>query len=381
MRVALVHYWILNWRGGERVLKAIADTFPEADIYTHVADPELIERELPGRRVSMTFIGRLPFARRQYQRYLPLMPLALEQLDLQGYDLVVSSEAGPAKGVIVAPHATHVCYCHSPMRYVWDRYYDYQAQAGPLTRRMMAPFLHYLRLWDQSCAQRVDHYVANSRFVAQRISKYYRRDAEVIHPPVAVEEFDASQSSEDFYLSVGQLVRYKRPDLLVEAFNALNRPLIVIGGGELLGALRKSARPHIRFLGRQPFDVVRDHYARCRALVYAGIEDFGIAMVEAMASGKPVIAFGYGGALETVIDGVTGVLFREQTADSLVGAVRRFEANAGGFDRKALRTHAMRFSSSTFMERFAAYMARVTSPDAGILSAPGDARESSRCAR
>ncbi len=357
MRVALVHYWLLNWRGGEKVLKAIADLFPQADIYTHVADPALIAREFSSRRVSTTFIARLPFARRQYQKYLPLMPLALEQLDLSGYDLVISSESGPAKGVVVGPDTLHVCYCHSPMRYVWDRFHEYQAHHGRLARAAMAPLLHYIRTWDQVSAQRVDSYVANSRFVAGRIAKYYRRSAEVIYPPVALDQFDASRPAEDFYLSVGQLVRYKRADLLVDAFNALGKPLVIIGEGELLRDLQRRARPNVRLLGHQPFEVIRDHYARCRALVFPGVEDFGIVPVEAMASGKPVIAFGYGGALETVVDGLTGLFFSEQTPEALIDAVRRFESSTDRFDRRRIREHATQFSEQEFRKRFEAHIA------------------------
>jgi glycosyltransferase involved in cell wall biosynthesis len=355
MKVALIHYWFVTWRGGERVFKAIADLFPQADIYTHVADPDVVARAFPNRRVSTTFIARLPFSLRQYQRYLPLMPLALEQLDLREYDLVISSESGPAKGVIVAPHATHLCYCHSPMRYVWDRYHDYRSQSGAFTRMAMAPLLHYVRLWDQISAQRVDHYIANSRFVRKRIGAYYRRSAEVIYPPVAVDSFDVSSESEGFYLWVGQLVAYKRPDLLVEAFNELGKPVVVIGEGEMLPQLRRNAKPNIRFLGQQTFDVIRSHYARCRALVFPGIEDFGIVPVEAMASGKPVIAFGYGGAEETIVDGLTGLFFRDQTAASLIDAVRRFES-VDNFDRKAIRAHAEKFSEHVFKARFSEYV-------------------------
>lgn len=362
MRVALVHYWLVNWRGGERVLRSIADIFPDADIFTHVARPDLVERELPGRNVRTTFISRMPLARRLYQRYLPLMPLALECLDLQGYDLVISSESGPAKGVIVAPHAVHVCYCHSPMRYVWDHYFEYQRHAGALTRATMGPLLHYVRLWDQLSAQRVDYFVANSRFVAHRIAKYYRRQSEVIHPPVAVDAFDASRPGEDFYLSVGQLVRYKRPDLLVDAFNRLGLPLRVIGEGQMMAALRRIARPNVQLLGSQPFSVVRDSYARCRALVFPGTEDFGIVPVEAMASGKPVIAFGRGGVLDTVVDGVTGSFFHEQSVDALIDAVREFEKKRNSFDSRAIRTHAMGFSEQQFKSRFEAYIAGILDP-------------------
>lgn len=356
MRIALVHYWLVSWRGGERVLKAIADLLPEADIFTHVADPELVARHLPDHKVTTTFIARLPYARRHYQKYLPLMPLALEMLDLQSYDLIISSESGPAKGIITSPHATHICYCHSPMRYVWDRFHDYQRDRGTITRIASAPVLHYMRLWDHTSAQRVDHYIANSRFVANRIAKYYRREAEVIYPPVAIDEFDSSKPAEDFYLSVGQLVSYKRPDLLIQAFNRLGRRLVIIGDGELLPTLRRAACPNIELLGQQPFEVIREHYARCRALVFAGIEDFGIVPVEAMASGKPVIAFAGGGVRETVVEGITGLLFHEPTIDALTDAIRRFEASAAHFDRSAICAHAAQFSEQNFMNRFSAHL-------------------------
>jgi glycosyltransferase involved in cell wall biosynthesis len=352
MRIALIHYWLLNWRGGERVLKAIADIFPQADIYTHVYDPALVQQELPGRKIRTSFIGQLPFARRHYQKYLPLMPLALEQLDLRDYDLVISNESGPAKGVIVGPNTQHLCYCLSPMRYLWDMYPDYRASAGTVTRAIMGPMMHYLRLWDQLSAQRVDQYVAISRFVAARIEKYYRRHADIIYPPVSVDDFTASLSSDDYYLSVGQLVAYKKADLMVEAFNLLGKRLVVIGEGELMPKLRRLAKSNIQLLGRQPFDVIRDYYSRCRALVFPGIEDFGIVPVEAMASGKPVIAFAAGGALDTVIDGSTGLLFSEQSLQGLVRAVLRFEEIRDSFDPVAIRAHAEQFSTDRFTAQF-----------------------------
>jgi glycosyltransferase involved in cell wall biosynthesis len=354
LRVAIVHYWLVNWRGGEKVLKEIAGLFPQADIYTHVADKDLLARELPGRRVFTTFIDRLPLARRLYQKYLPFMPMALEQLDLREYDLVISCEAGPAKGVIVSPHATHICYCHSPMRYVWDMYHEYRSRTGAVTRVLMAPLLHRLRIWDQLSAQRVDHFVANSQFVARRISKYYRREAEVVYPPVAVDEFEASARPGEFFLWVGQLIGYKRPDLMIEAFNQLKLPLVVIGDGAMLPELRKKAKANVQLLGRQSSEVIREHYARCRAVVFPGVEDFGIVPVEAMASGRPVIAYGAGGAMETVVDGVTGMLFQEQTVDGLIRAVRDFADREREFDPVRIRAHAARFSPQRFNSSFRA---------------------------
>lgn len=352
MRVAIIHYWIVTWRGGEKVLKAMADAYPQADIYTHVHDPRLTARELPGRNITSTFIGRLPFAGTQYQKYLPLMPLALEQLDLRGYDLIVSNESGPAKGIIVGPQTPHLCYCLSPMRYLWDMYPDYLAGAGFCTRLVMRPAMHYLRMWDQLSAQRVDRYLAISRFIAARVAKYYGRQADVLYPPVATSDFSVSHTSEDFYLSVGQLVRYKRADLLVEAFNRNGKPLVIIGEGELEKQLKLVAKPNIRFLGRQPFDVIRDHYSRCKALVFPGIEDFGIVPVEAMASGKPVIALGAGGALDTVVDGVTGLLYAEQSAQGLSNAIERFESMLGDFQPDLIRAHSEQFSTSRFTRQF-----------------------------
>lgn len=348
MKVAIIHYWIVNWRGGEKVLAELLAMFPEADLFTHVADPELLQRHLPGRKVTTTLIATLPFARRWYQRYLPLMPYALEQLDLRGYDIVITCESGPAKGVITDPGAVQICYCHSPMRYLWDMYHDYRQDAGRLTRLLMGPLVHYLRIWDQLSAQRVDHFIANSRFVASRIRRYYRREARVIYPPVACEDF-AHGPDQGFYLIVGQLVGYKRADLAIEAFREMkDRQLIVIGEGEQFAKLKRSAPSNVTLLGRQPFSSIRRHYMGCRALIFPGVEDFGIVPVEAMASGKAVIAFRGGGALETVVEGVTGLFFDDQTVASVVDAVGRFEASPELFDPLVIRAHAMRFGAARF---------------------------------
>ena len=351
MRVAIVHYWLVGMRGGEKVVEDLCRIYPQADIFTHVYDPSSVSPLLRARTVKTSFIDRLPGARRRYQSYLPLMPMALEQLDLRNYDLIICSESGPAKGIIPPPHALHVCYCHSPMRYVWNMYHDYRERTGFLTKRLMPLAAHYVRNWDALSATRVDHFVANSQTVRQRIERYYRRDAEVIYPPVEVDSFESAPDEVgDSFLMVGELVPYKRTELAIEAFNRMRLPLTVIGGGERLDAIRKLAGDTVTVRGPQPFDVLRREYARCRALMFPGEEDFGMVPVEAMASGRPVIAFGRGGATETVVDGVTGVLFDEQSVDAIVGAVQRF--NALSFDTRKAVQHARRFAAPQFRAAF-----------------------------
>ncbi|MGH7540175.1 MAG: glycosyltransferase, partial [Gemmatimonadota bacterium] len=273
MKVAIVHYWFTGMRGGEKVVETLCGMFPEADLFAHVAAPDTMSDALRRHRIETTFIQRLPGASRWYRRYLALMPLALEQLDLREYDLVISSESGPTKGVLAPPSAAHVCYCHTPMRYLWDMYHPYLEKAGLLTRTVMRPVMHYLRQWDVSSASRVDRFVANSEHVRRRIRRYYGRSADVVHPPVDVEAFELREEREDFYLVVGQLVAYKRVDLAVGALTRLGRPLVVIGHGERERELRRRAGPGVRFLGWQPDEIVRDHYARCRAVVFPGLED------------------------------------------------------------------------------------------------------------
>jgi len=284
------------------------------------------------------------------------MPLALEQLDLRKYDLVISSESGPAKGIITLPGTLHVCYCHTVMRYLWDMYHEYREQAGTLTRFLMPFGAHYLRLWDYASAARVDTFVANSRNVAQRIRKTYRRDATVINPPVDVDRFRPNRPREDFYLTVSQLVSYKRVDLIVEAFSRLKLPLVVIGEGTELPRLRKMAGPNVRLIGRQSDEVVADHLERCKAFVFAANEDFGIVPVEAQAAGAPVIAYGCGGVTETVIPDVTGLFFSDQTPDSLEHAVRRFESGALAVNPLDLHEHARAFSRERFSHQFRTFV-------------------------
>jgi glycosyltransferase involved in cell wall biosynthesis len=348
MRVAIVHYWLVSMRGGEKVVEALCDMYPEADIFTLVYDESRVSEKIKRHKVTSSFLQKIPGAVKHYQSLLPLMPFALESLDLSGYDLIISSESGPAKGIIAPPHSTHVCYCHSPMRYIWDHYHSYRANAG-LASRMLLPWMApLLRSWDVSTSMRVDRFVANSHHVRARIGKYYGRSATVIYPPVAVDDYAPATETGDFYLCAGQLVSYKRVDLAVRAFTKMGRNLVVIGEGKELAALKAIAGPTITFLGRAPFPVLKEKLARCKALIFPGEEDFGLIPVETMASGRPVIAFGSGGALETVVPGLSGVLFHEQTPEAIIDAVHAFETESAAFDPAAIREHAARFSTRNF---------------------------------
>ena len=358
-KVAIIHYWWLSNRGGEAVCSAIAELYPDADIFIHVCDEQVVRQALPGNfqgKIGTTFISKLPKARRHYQKYLPLMPLALEQLDLTPYDLIISSESGPAKGVITRPDAVHICYCHSPMRYVWDMYHEYLSGAGRFVRTLFPVIAHWLRVWDRLSADRVDYFIANSSFVASRIRKFYRRDSEIIFPPVNVSDFNPRLERGDFYLCLGQLVAYKRADMAVEAFNRLGLPLVVVGEGELFEPLTKIAAPNVKLMGRQPFSVIQDLLQRCRGLIFPGMEDFGIVPVEAMAAGAPVIAYGKGGALDTVIHGKTGILFQEQSVEALMEAVRQLERGEFDFSPAEMHLHAQRFAKPVFQQRIKAFV-------------------------
>ncbi|TMV86156.1 glycosyltransferase family 4 protein [Thioclava sp. BHET1] len=363
-------------RGGEKVLESLCRMFPQADIFTHVYLPDRISPLIRAHRVETTRIGRLPMAGRLYQKYLPLMPRALEELDLSGYDLVISSEAGPAKGVIAPPDAPHLCYCHSPMRYLWDQYHTYRDGAGLLTRALMPHLAHRLRHWDVSSAARVDGFAANSSHVADRIRKYWRREAAIVHPPVAVTQFSpaAAQDVEDFYLWAGELAPYKRPDIAIDAFRLSGRRLVIAGGPEKArSALAERARgqDNITFAGRVSDAELRRLMARCRALIFPGEEDFGIIPVEVMASGRPVIAYGRGGALDTVIDGQTGLLFHEQTAEGLADAIERFEARGlHRLDPGPLVTHAARFDEAAFRQGIVRSLHAIGAPLAEALDKP-----------
>lgn len=353
LRVVIIHYWLLHMRGGEKVLESLCKLFPQADIITHVYDANGVSATIRSHTVRTTAISKLPAAHKLYRNYLPLMPFALESIDLSGYDLVISSEAGPAKGVIAPPDAPHICYCHSPMRYIWDQYHVYKSGAGRLAKLTMPLLAPGLRQWDVTSAARVDQFVANSTHVQKRIKKYWRRDAQRVYPPVAVENFSPAPLSEreDFYLWAGELVGYKRPDIMIEAFNRMGKPIVVIGGPEKARKAHAArAKGNITFLGNLPFAELKSHMARCKALIFPGEEDFGIVPVEVMASGRPVIAYGRGGATETVRDGETGLLFKDQSVEGLIDAIERFERSGlADADPYAIAADTGRFSEQAFL--------------------------------
>ena len=356
LRIAIVHYWFLGHGGGERVVEVLGEMFPQAHLYCLVADPATMTPRLREHRLTTSFIQGIPGSRRWYRHLLLLHPFALEQLDLSGYDLILSSESGPAKGVISHTDTCHICYCHSPMRYLWDLYPRYRQSLRGLVKTSFSLTAHYLRLWDLASADRVDYFVANSQNVARRIRKHYRRDSHVVHPPVNVSAGRISDRIDDYYLLVTRLIDYKRVDLAVHACNLLQRPLRIIGDGDQYDRLRALAGPTITFLRGVGDDTVRDNYAHCRALLFPGEEDFGMVPVEAQSFGRPVIAYGRGGALETVIGATrpedaaksTGVFFPDQTAQSLSDAILQFESMETEFSPEFIRSSVQRFDIPRF---------------------------------
>lgn len=359
-RVAIVHYWLVSEAGGEKVVRSLLNIFPDADVFTLVADEKVARSIVGDRRLVTSFINRIPLAKKMHRKLLLLMPTALENLDLSGYDLVISSESGPAKGVLPPLGAVHVCYCHTPMRYIWDHFWEYRRTAGFAARIMVSTFIARLRMWDFLSASRVDHFVANSSHVASRISQYYRRDAAVIYPPVETDEFTVSEEVEDYYLVTGRHVGYKRIDLAIEACERLGRRLVITGTGPETAALKRLAGPNTTFAGQCSFAELKQYYAKARAFLMPGEEDFGIAPVEAMASGRPVIALARGGALDTVIEGKSGILFDSADAEALCGAIERFEQIENRFDPRSIRAHAETFSRARFEREFSQFVADAT---------------------
>jgi len=349
-KIALVHYWLIGMRGGERIVECLCKVFPDIDIYTLIYDKNKISNIINSKNIYTSFLQKMPFSKKHHQVYLPFMPVAVEQFDLSNYDIVISSESGIAKGVITKPETCHICYCNTPMRYLWSMYFEYlkNEKINFIKRNFIKAFFNYLRVWDLATSFRVDYFISNSDNVRKRVLKYYKRDSRVIYPPVPINEFKFSEKKEDYYLIVSQLIPYKRIDLAVEAFNELNKSLIIIGDGPERRRLERKAGKNIKFLGWQEDKVLKEYYSNARAFIFPGEEDFGITPVEAQASGTPVIGYGKGGLLETVIDGVTGIFFNEQNVGSLVEAVKRFEKLEHNINSSNIRKNSKRFDISIF---------------------------------
>ncbi len=354
-RIAIVHDWLPVYGGAERVLEQMLQVYPEADVFSLIdALNEENRKFLKGRPVKTSFVQRLPGGKKYYRHCFPIMPLAIEQFDFSGYDLVISSSYAFAKGIITGPRQLHLCYCHSPIRYAWDLQTQYLKESKldrGLKSWLVRGLLHMIRVWDHRTAAGVDAFMANSRFIARRIEKVYRRDAEVVYPPVSVDRFEVREDKDDFYMVASRLVPYKRIDLVIESFNAMpDKKLVVIGDGPELPKLQKLAGPNVRVMGWQPNDVMRDHLQRAKAFVFGGEEDFGIILLEAQACGTPVIAYGRGGALETVVENETGLFFDEQSVESVKAAVTEFETRT--WDAHVCRRHSEQFSAQHFRESF-----------------------------
>ncbi len=353
MKVAIVHYWLVTMRGGEKVLEELCKLYPQADIYTNVYNPDKISDVIKSHKIFTTRINKLPLAKKLYQKYMPLMPNALMDLDLTGYDLIISSESGPAKGVCPSPNAYHVCYCHTPMRYLWDMYHEYFRKSNPLVKFFMKKMIPGLRQWDVMSSNLVDHFVANSHYVAARIKRYYNRDCDIVFPPCAIEKYlDNPRTPEDFYLFFGQLVGYKRADLAIEACIKANKKLVVIGDGKSKDAKKYEATGLVTFTGRVSDEKIKEYLSKAKALLFPGIEDFGIIPVEANAAGCPVLAYKDGGALDSIKENETGLFFEEQTVESLVDCINRFEAQQSNFtDRSKYTAHVQQFSNENFVNK------------------------------
>ncbi len=356
MKVALIHDWLTGMRGGERCLEVFCELFPQAHLYTllHIAGSgsPVIEK-MP---IKTSFIQNLPFSKKGYRKYLPLFPMAVERLNVKEYDLILSCSHCVAKGIIPSPDALHVSYMLTPMRYAWDMYGEYFEGSR---NRLIPFFIHYLRMWDVTSSQRVDNFLCISKHVKNRIMKFYRRDAEVIYPPVEIGRFRLGNKKEDFFLIVSSFAPYKKIDLAIEAFNRLGYPLKIIGSGPEEKRLKAIAKSNVEFMGWQSDEVVAENYSRCRALIFPGEEDFGIVPLEAMGCGKPVIAYGKGGILETVVSyeapergggSPTGLFFYEQNLDSLIDAVTRFTRIEREFDPLSIRNHALQWDREIFKE-------------------------------
>lgn len=366
MKIAIVHDFLTYWGGAEQVLMSFHRMWPDAPIYTLLYDKTFVKEYFPNAKIRGSFLQKFPSFLRSRKKYLlPFMPTAPETLDLRDFDLVISSSNSFAKGIITRSQTRHICYCHSPARFVWDWRYNYlnEQKIGLLKKIFVVPLLHYIRMWDAQSSSRVDHFIANSKTTASRIKKFYGREAEVIYPPVdlvakkGAKSKEAISGSKDYYLIVSRLSPYKRVDLAVEAFNKLELPLIIIGEGEQKRHLERIARPNIKFLGFVPKDELCNYYRNARAFIFCGEEDFGIAPIEAMSAGVPVLAYRKGGLAETNIEGVTGEFFDDPYPEILAEGVRRLEANEKKYQKEKIIEHAKKFSRDRFEREIKAFLA------------------------
>ena len=357
MKVAIVHDWLTSFGGAERVVLELLQIFPNADLYTLVYRRETMDQYFGKYTVRTTFIQKMPGGVKHYRAFLPLMPAAFEDLDMRSYDLVLSSSSSCAKGVITRPDAIHICYCHTPMRYAWDMYGEYVSAKSFWKRTLIAVLMKNIRLWDRVSADRVNYFVSNSNYVAKRIKAHYQKEAKTIYPPVLTDFYQPSDVAPDnYYLIVSRLVSYKKVDLAVQVFNQLSLPLIIVGSGPEEKRLKKLAFSNITFKGNLSDEEIRLLYQRCRALVFGADEDFGIVPVEVQACGRPVIAYKKGGVLETVVDQKTGILYSEQTVDSLKSAVLQMENEWQSFQETEIRKNAEKFSASRFRQEIVSFL-------------------------
>ena len=369
MKVAIVHDWLTGMRGGEKCLEVFCEIYPEACLFTLLHIKGRMSETIENMDICTSFIQRLPFVSKKYRNYLPLFPTAIEQFNLNSYDLVLSSSHCVAKGVNTSPHTCHISFIHTPMRYIWELTDDYFSgnRISWLSRMIIPFFANYLRIWDVASSNRIDYFISNSKHVADRIRKYYRRESVVINPPVDTQLFQPSEKDDDFYLMVTAFAPYKRVDLAISAFNRLGLPLKIIGSGQEERRLKRLANKNIDFLGWQPDVVLLEYFAKCKAFIFPGEEDFGITPLEAQSAGSPVIAYGKGGVLETVIpfgcseagttqnsvqgQFPTGLFFYEQNEQSLIEAVRYYETISHAFKKEHIREHALKFDRSVFKSR------------------------------
>lgn len=359
-KVAIVHYWLTNMRGGERVLEVLCELFPEAVIFTNVVNRKILPPSISKHEIRTTFIQKIPGSKKHYQKLLPLMPIALEQLDLSEFDLVISNESGPAKGVITRSDALHVCYCFSPMRYLWDMYPEYLKNSNALVRLFMVPCFHYLRLWDVASANRVDNFLTISHAVQARVKRWWKRDSQILYPPVDLNRLEVNSDDgfaspfcdEPYYVYLGALVPYKRADLAIQACRTLGKNLLVIGNGSELKKLKEFSEKKIKFITNANDKFVKQSLSKAKALLFPGEEDFGIVVLEAMACHTPVIAYRRGGAIDTITE-ETGLFFSEQTKESLSDAITKFENIPENFWKKEnFLEHVDKFSKENFKKQF-----------------------------